>query len=280
MRTGWAVLLAMGLAAASASGAPAQTSEMVRFTGADGTSVQAVLMRPSGTGPFPAVVALHGCGGRDNARGELARRQADWASRWTGQGLAVLMPDSFASRGLGSQCGVRGRTVRPARERLADVAGARVYLQARSDIRQDRISLVGWSNGGSTALYAASRTARPADGRPDFVQAIAFYPGCRTPLERGLVNRLPLTILIGGADDWTPAAPCEALVSRARSMGAPAEIVVYPGAFHGFDDPASRLRERTGLAFTPDGSGRARVGTDPAARADAIRRVDSLIAAR
>lgn len=280
MRTGPAALLALGLAAANPSGASAQTAEAVRFAGADGTSVQAVLVRPAGAGPFPAVVALHGCGGRDNARGELARRHADWASRWAAQGLAVLMPDSFASRGLGSQCGVRGRTVRPARERLADVAGARTYLQTRSDIRYDRISLVGWSNGGSTALHAAGRDARPADGRPDFMQVIAFYPGCRTPLERGLVNRLPLTILIGGADDWTPAAPCEALVSRARSMGARAEIVVYPGAFHGFDDPASRPRERTGLAFTPDGSGRARVGTDPAARADAIRRVNGLLAGR
>jgi dienelactone hydrolase len=66
----------------------------------------------------------------------------------------------------------------------------------------------------------------------------------------------------------------------ARAAGAQAEIITYPGAFHGFDDPASRPRERSGLAYAADGSGRAMVGTDPLARADAIRRVGELLRRR
>ncbi len=257
--------------------APAAAETSVRFTNAEGVAIQARLMLPPGAGPFPAIIALHGCGGSASARGELMRRDRDWAARWVGQGHAVLLPDSFASRGLGSQCGVADRQVRPGRERVSDVEAARVFLQARTDIRPDRITLAGWSNGGSTVLYALSARRRPDDGRPDFRQAIAFYPGCRTPLARGLAPRRPLTILIGEADNWTPVAPCRDFAAMARAAGAKVELVTYPGAFHGFDDPASRPRERSGLAYTADGSGRAMVGTDPAARADAIRRVGDLL---
>jgi len=265
--------IAAACLAASLSLALPAAAETVRFPSADGTTIQARFFRPAGVGPFPAVLALHGCGGPDNARGELARRQQDWADRWVSQGFAVLMPDSFGSRGLGSICGRADRSVRPGRERVADVQGARAWLQARSDIDAARINLLGWSNGGSAVLYAIAPGARVNDGRPDFARAIAFYPGCRTPAERGLSARVPLLILMGEADNWTPPGPC-----RTYAAQAGAQLVLYPGAYHGFDDPASRVRERTGLAFTGDGSGRAMVGTDPAARADAIRRVSSYLA--
>ncbi len=260
--------------AVTTSVAAAQGFGGTSFRSADGTTIRAVYMKPPGAGPFPAVVALHGCGGLYSTRGSgLSRRHQDWAARWVGQGYAVLMPDSFGSRGIGSQCGTRERVVRPGRERVADVQGARAFLQGQSDIHADRIVLLGWSNGGSTVLHAVSQGARVRDGRPDFARAVAFYPGCRTLLERGTDSRVPVSILIGGADNWTPAGPCRALVDRMRSSGGRADITVYPDAHHGFDDPASPVRERSGLAYTGDGSGRAMVGTNPAARQDAIRRM-------
>jgi len=260
--------------------APAAAETSVRFTNAEGVAIEARLLLPAGPGPFPAIVALHGCGGRDNARGALTRRHRDWADRWVGQGHAVLLPDSFGSRGLGPQCSVAERSVRPGRERASDVAAARVFLQARADIRADRLVLVGWSNGGSTVLHTMSGSRRPTDGRPDFIRAIAFYPGCRSPLAQGLLPRRPLTIFVGEADNWTPPGPCRDFVAAARAAGARVDLVTYPGAFHGFDDPASRPRERSGLAYTADGTGRAMVGTDPAARADAIRRIGEILRLR
>jgi dienelactone hydrolase len=249
--------------------------EMVSFASPDGTVLQARYFAPAGSGPFPAVVALHGCGGPDNAQGRLTLRHRDWAERWVSQGFAVLLPDSFGSRGLGSICGSRARSVTPRRERTGDADAARRYLQSRRDIRADRINLVGWSNGGSTVLWALAPGARARDGGPDFARAVAFYPGCRTPADRGVIPRVPVLILIGEADDWTPVEPCRDYVARARGL---AQIVTYPGAFHGFDDPNSRPRRRTGLAYTRDGTGEAMVGTDPAARADAITRVSGFLA--
>ena len=111
--------------------------------------------------------------------GKLGARHADWALRLRAEGLMVLFPDSFGSRGLGSQCLVADRIVRPSRERVSDAYAARAFLLSRGDVRTDRISLLGWSNGGSAVLWAVANERKPKDDRPDFHAAVAFYPGCR-----------------------------------------------------------------------------------------------------
>jgi dienelactone hydrolase len=163
--------------------------------------------------------------------------------------------------------------VRPSAERVADVAATRRWLLEQRWVKADRMFLIGWSNGGSTVLWAVRPQRAPRDSGPDFRSAVAFYPGCRVPAERGWRTRTPLLLLIGDADDWTPPEPCEAMVRAARGQGPAVDYVVYPGAFHGFDHPSLPKRQRTGLAFTRDGSGNAWVGTDPNARAAALRRV-------
>lgn len=251
--------------------------ERVRIPSDDG-ELDAVLYLPPGPGPFPAVVALHGCGGLWRDNGKLSMRHTDWGERLAAEGFAVLMPDSYGSRKLGSQCGVKELTVRANRERVADAAAARHWLQARGDIRADRIALLGWSGGGSTVLAAIRRDRRPADTKPDFSRAVAFYPGCRFQSEStSFAARLPLMMLMGEADDWTPAAPCDYLAKAAQSRGEKVELVTYPGALHDFDHPRLEVKERSDIAYSATGTGKATVGTNPAARDDAIKRVKAYL---
>jgi dienelactone hydrolase len=263
--------LAAAFAAVASAGADA-APQAVTFPGAGGLTLQGWLYAPTGEGPHRAVVALHGCAGLLNSKGSPSARHADWGERWAAAGFLALFPDSFGSRGLGPQCKVGDRDVHPSRERVADAEAALKFLAARPDVDAKRISLVGWSNGGSTTLYAVEPKNAPAG--VDFARAIAFYPGCRTPLAGGRWStRVPLLALIGEADDWTPAAPCAELIADAKAKGEPVEIVVYPGAYHAFDHPNLAVRTVEGLAYTANGDGKAHTGTDPAARADAIRRV-------
>jgi dienelactone hydrolase len=262
--------------------APALAQETIEIPNGDEKPLKGVLYRPAGAGPFPAVIALHGCGGLGTrGNGKLGPRHADWAERLRTQGMMVLFPDSFGSRGLESQCLVADRTVRPGRERVFDTYAARAYLQGRPDVRADRVSLLGWSNGASSLLWTIAQDRKPRDGRPDFHAAVAFYPGCRLLAQaaerRDWVSRLPLLLLIGEADTWTPAGPCRQLVKAAIDAGQPAAIISYPGATHDFDHPSLTMTKRTGLAFTGDNTGEAMVGTDPAARDDAIRRVPQFL---
>jgi dienelactone hydrolase len=264
-----------GLMIPAATAAWAGGYERVRIPLND-SFLDAVLYRPAGPGPFPAIVAMHGCGGLWRDNGTLSSRHADWGTRLAEAGFAVLMPDSYGSRRLGSQCGVKELTVRASRERVGDAAAARYWLQARSDIRADGIALLGWSGGGSTVLAAARKDRRPGDSQPDFVRAVAFYPSCRGQSESaGFAARMPILILIGEADDWTPVAPCGYLAEAAQTRGEKVDLVVYPGAHHDFDHPRLEIKERSDIAYSATGTGKATVGTNPAAREDALRRVDA-----
>jgi dienelactone hydrolase len=245
---------------------------------ADGATLHATLYRPEGPGPFPAVVALHACGGIFQRPVVDAQLYGEWANRLVAQGFVVLFPDSFGSRGLGSQCRVRDRKVRASRERVSDANAARLWLQKQSFVRGDHISLLGWSDGGIAALWAVRPTTAPRDGSVDFRSAVAFYPGCRRLRLTAWSARIPTLILAGSADDWTPAATCQHMVAGARGRSARVEIVVYPGAHHYFDRKNSPLRLRTGLAHTADPSGQAHGGTNPEARSDAFERVPEWLA--
>src|SRR6516162_11756964 len=92
-------------------------------------TLHATLYRPEGDGPFPAVVALHDCGGLVQRPAAQAQLYGEWAKFLVGKGYAVLLPDSFGSRGLGPQCREAHRKVRAWRERVTDANAARRWLQ-------------------------------------------------------------------------------------------------------------------------------------------------------
>lgn len=229
------------------------------------------LLRPESDKPTPAVIALHGCGGLQRRdRLPLQARDRDWANRLLSAGYAVFFPDSFEARGIKQLCTVDNRPITP-RDRADDAKAAITWLAAQPGIDGSRITVIGWSHGGSTVL----QLVRPGflDDAPKIKSAIAFYPGCRQILrEQSWHPSVPLTVLVGAADDWTPAAPCEALAERTGFR-----LVSYAGAYHAFDTPNAPVRVRTGLGLVPGGA--AHVGTDPKARAAAIAEVMGILAA-
>lgn len=89
----------------------------------------------------------------------------------------------------------------------------------------------------------------------------------------GVERTCSTLVLVGALDDWTPARDCEQMVAGARGRTARATIVKYRGAHHDFDRDNLPVRQRNGIAFTPDKSGRVTIGTNAEARADAIKRV-------
>jgi dienelactone hydrolase len=273
--------LVLGLIFAVAiGGAPALAAAPDHIDIPDGElMLRGSLYRPDGAGPFPAVVALHDCSGLVHHRPITeTRHYIEWARLLVADGFVVLFPDSFGSRGIGPQCRERVRKVRASRERLADANAARRWLQAQSYVKPDRVSLLGWSSGGTAALWTVRPTTAPRDGSTDFRSAVTFYPSCRRLHDTAWSARVPTLILVGGADDWTPAAVCQQMVAGARDRSARVQIVVYPGALHGFDRANSPIRLRTGLVNTVDPAGRAHSGTNPAARADALKRVPEWLA--
>jgi dienelactone hydrolase len=268
----------LALAAAVSAAATALAAPEKVDIPADNFTLHATLYRPEGDGPFPAVVAMHDCGGLIHRPVAQSQLYGEWGNFLVGKGFVVLFPDSFGSRGLGPQCREANRKVHARRERVADANAARRWLQSQSYVKADRVSLLGWSNGGTAALWTVRPTTRPHDDSADFRAAVALYPGCRRLRETAWSARVPTLILIGGADDWTPASACQQMVAGAHGRSARAEIMVYPGAYHEFDRADTPIRVRTGLVNTVDPSGRAHGGTNPAARSDALKRVPQWLA--
>jgi dienelactone hydrolase len=272
------ILFAWVVAVAEASSAPAVPSgEQVEIM--QGAAIlKGLLYRPEGPGPFPAVVAMHGCGGLYNRDNTVNARYHDWAKHLIQAGFVVLFPDSYGSRGLGPQCRTRNRPIRTERERVADANSALHWLQAQSYVERNRVSLLGWSNGAISVLWTVRRRGAMHEEAPDFRSAIAFYPGCSRPDNAAWSARVPTLILMGKLDDWVSAELCEKMVAGARGRSARISLVVYPGAYHDFDHPNRPVQVRTGYAYSIDGSGRVHTGSNPVARADALKRVQQWLA--
>ncbi len=271
MRVPFVLIAVAAFVLTAGHAADASVVQQVEFPSGDGHQLKGELYRPDGNGPYPAVVALHGCSGlRDNSG--VYGRFRDWGQRLAAAGFAVLYPDSYGSRGLQNQCRVRKRTVRVDRERVDDANAARLWLQSQSFVAPDRVSLLGWSTGGGAALWTARPQRAKIEGR-DFRSAVVFYPGCRRLLNTAWSTRVPTLILLGGADDQTSPVVCQQMAAGARGRSARVSVHVYPGAYHDFDHPNRPVQMRSGYAFSVDGSGKVHSGTNPAARADALKRV-------
>ncbi|MBR1360892.1 dienelactone hydrolase family protein [Bradyrhizobium ottawaense] len=239
--------------------------------------LHAQLYKPEGAGPFPAVVALHGCGGLGSHSDPVLPRYREWAERLLRAGNAVLLPDSYGSRELGPQCRVKEMHVKARRERVTDVAASRAWLMKQSWVARDRVSLMGWANGASALLWAVRPQGAARDLEPDFRAAIAFYPDCRISAGLGWSTRVPTLVLIGANDDVSSPPACRQMVEGAHGRSALARIVVYPGAYHDFDRANTPLHAAGGSndAAVPE---RGHLGTDAEARAESQKDVAQWLA--
>ncbi len=192
-----------------------------------GDRIVGYLARPDGAGPFPAAVVLHGCAGMHDA---TKQKLADELVAW---GYVVLLVDSYATRGIEQACTLTAfeTFVR----RRPDAYGALDFLARQTFVDPRRVVAIGFSAGARVALAVAESNSFELFGSPGsklrFRAAAAFYPPCEAA---GMRPVMPTLIFIGAVDDWTPAADCSKKISGWGDDGPPIELVVYPGAYHGF----------------------------------------------
>ncbi len=177
---------------------------------------------------------MHGCSGiNDHHRG--------WAGRLTEWGYAAALLDSFRPRNTNSTCHSKLSNPGPSL-RAQDAFNAAIYLRTLPVIQPDHIGVIGFSHGGSAALFAtlaserADRSRRASlSGGGRLLSADAFAR-CAAMPERILGEPASdLLILIGKDDTWTPAPDCLKYVELQSGFPHAPTIKVYPGALHTFD---------------------------------------------
>ena len=264
-------------------GNAAKAQERIQFRSLESsaTVLDGYLYPSIGAGRHPAVVFLHGCSGMfDRSTGLISRLERDWASVLNGDGYSVLMVDSFRPRSIDQTCAPATYNPAVVAARPKDAYGALYYMQNQSFVRGDRIALIGWSAGGGTVLRTIPQQSggRPASlSQGDFRAAVALYPAlCSDQREAASwTSNIPLLVLFGAADVWTPLAPCQNFIAGAVARGSRIELHAYPGAYHAFDAPDRPLRRLP--QYTTTAGVVPIVGTDLAARRDAFAQVQAFL---
>jgi dienelactone hydrolase len=203
-----------------------------------GDEIQAYVVKPPGNGPYPAVIYLHDCGGlpsevktsefgaQETSAG--TSREGFWTKRLLSWGYAVVLVDSYGSRGTKDTCA--NPTFDAAR--VADTYGALAYVSKQPWTNPQRIGLLGFQTGDVWRIPAPADTTAFVTGPERLKAAVAFVysPLC------GLKSRMAApTLIINGVS--APDAPerCPRSTAQQSEGGAPTEERVAPALFKNFE---------------------------------------------
>jgi len=194
---------------------------------AEGGTMPAFVARPEGEARAPAVLVIQEAFGLNDHIKDVSRRIA-------AEGYVTLAPDLYWRGG-------KARTVRydqlpeaialmqslKEAEVVADLGSAISWLEKQPFVRADRIGITGFCMGGRVSFLAACEL-------PDRIKASAPFYGGGIPVEKTEKLRCPVLAFFGEKDAFIPLDNVEQLRAEAKRRGKNVEIVVYPGAGHGF----------------------------------------------
>jgi len=193
--------------------------------------IGAELRLPAGTASVPAVVLIHGSGG-------VGANVDGWAQALNALGIAALILDTFTGRGISQT--ITDQSQLSSFSMIVDAYKALELLSRHPRIDRARIAVMGFSKGGFASLYSSMKRFQRLWCAPaiDFAAYISFYTRCDALLlDEEIVSDRPIRIFHGSADDYVPVEPTRHYVERLRRAGKDAQLTVYEGARHAFDNP-------------------------------------------
>lgn len=206
------------------------------------------IYRPASTGPFPALVVVHTCGG---LRAEIR----DWTKVALERGYVVFVIDSLSPRGVSALNGCNPATWVPPSRGAKDAFQAREHLRKFAFVDQDRVALIGFSWGAMVGLYVSSSAIASQLSSSRYGAVVAFYPICYFPGAGQFqavewlhadIDR-PLLVLMGDQDNEAPPAGCVPRLEKLAQKGAPVEWHLFPATTHCWDCSSLHNFSKTGL---------------------------------
>lgn len=241
------LLLAFALASALASGVQGQATAgpdtvIVR---SGSLTLHALLWRPRGRGPFPAVLFNHGSYGtrtpldpdHPDAIGPVFARHGYVLLFLLRRGVGLsddqgtadgdLMDSAFAARGRAGRNRVQLQLLEG--EELNEAMAALAFLRALPEVDARRVAVAGHSFGGSlTLLQAASDTTlRAAVVFSGAAYSWGLSPELRARLIAAVGRTTAPILFIHAANDYSIASG-KALAAEMQRLGKPHRLKIYP----------------------------------------------------
>lgn len=241
-------------------------TEDIDFTSKDGAAVHGLLTRPAGFkpgSPAPMILFIHGGPNAQDAH------EFDFLRQWiAAKGYAELNVNYRGSNGRGQDYSSAIAADWGHKEVLDLLAGVDKAV-AMGVADPNKLAVAGWSYGGILTDYTVASTDRfkAAISGAGVAAPMSFYgvdqyilqydnelgPPWKNPelylklsypfLEAGKRIHTPMLFMGGTSDMNVPLIGGEQMYQTLRSIGVPAELVVYPDQFHGFTRP-SYIRDR------------------------------------
>jgi carboxymethylenebutenolidase len=215
-------ILAFGLA--MRAGAP--KTETVTYKSGDET-VSGYLALPDGAGKHPAIIVIHEWWGLNDWVKEQAQKYA-------AQGYVALAVDLYRGKVATNQDEahilMRGL---PDDRGMRDLEAAFTYLSSRPDVTAGKIGSIGWCMGGSWSIKLAV-------DQPKLAACVVNYGWL--PSEPALVAKIkaPVQGNFGADDQGIPPKDVKAFEAAMKADGKFADIKIYDGAGHAFQNPNNK----------------------------------------
>ena len=229
-------------------------TERVSIPADGGKAMGGYLARPEGSDKRPGVIVWMEIFGINSHIRDVVERLA-------GEGYVALAPDFFHRTGPGVEYGYDDAGMAggmkllmklDADEMIADARAALAYLRGRPDAT-GKVGAIGFCIGGHMTYLTACET--------DVAAAASFYgggiagpqaPGGK-PATLGRTGKIKgkIVCLFGEKDTLIPSAQVDAIRAALEKAGTDHEVVVYPGADHGFfcDQRATYQKEAAADAW-------------------------------
>jgi carboxymethylenebutenolidase len=205
--------------------APTLKTEMVTYRSGD-ESISSCLVLPGGRGLHGGVIALHEWWGLN-----------DWvklqATNLAANGYVVIAVDLYRGRFTEDPSVARKlKRALPEDRAIRDMNAAFHYLAARPDVDSMHIGSIGWSMGGSFAIQLAIH-------EPRLAACVVNYGVL--PVDPVEVKRINAHVLVncGARDRGIPPSRVRAFEKLMKAAGQSADVKLYVGAGHAFENPSN-----------------------------------------
>lgn len=237
--------------------------EATKFHSADGTEIHGFLVHPLDfptTAKPPALLRPHG--------GPQSQYSAEFsfeAQLFAAHGYTVILPNPRGSTGRGTKFSDAIHAAWGSVDVQDDLAAVDDAV-ARSLADPDKLGVGGWSYGGMSTNYLIASTPRfkaatsgasisnvlAGYGTDEYIrdyenelgspwQNPAAWQRISYPFFQAERIKTPTLFLCGDADFNVPLLNSEQMYQALRTLGVPAELVIYPGQFHRLTKPSYLL---------------------------------------